>query len=365
MKIQERLLLTMGLAIALLGVLTSSPVVAQNKEGMVTVTRDEIVARAKQEGKLSLVPGYDKSTIGPLVAAFTKKYPFLEVSFELVTGITGAQRQLFELAAGKASVDVLSPSTAYWSDYFKQNLLKRYDFKSMAKSGQLKIPLEMLDDSGIVAWFGTNTGVFTYNTKVVPADRALAKWDNCIDPQWKGRLAVDTKPNTLAWMVPAWGDEKVLGFARNLKKNDPIWVRGQTGSLARMASGEFVIDCGMYLHTASRALKRDPTLPIKIVIPDLVAVSFHEPEAIYVGAKHPNAGLLWMEFIASREAQAIVDVQDPGKASFLVEGTISGTLMKGRKVSLCGGDCRDQEEKMMQRIAVEAWGLPKVGSPPK
>jgi len=342
------------------------PAFAQTKGAIVAPTRDEIVTRAKQEGKLSLVPGYDKSTIEPLVSAFKKKYPFIEVSWQIVTGIAAAQRQLFDLAAGSSAIDVFSPSSAFLTEYFKQDLIKQFDFKGMAKSGRLKIPLEMIDETGAVAWLGSNVGVFAYNSKLVPADKAPRRWEHCIDPQWRGKLVVDTKPNVLSWLVPVWGDEKVLGFARKLKANNPIWARGQTGSLARMAAGEFVIDCGMYLHTSSRALKRDPTMPIKIVIPeDVVAVSFHEPEAIYARAQHPHAGLLWIEFIASKEGQAIVDARDPGKASFVGEGTLAASVMQNRKVSMCNAECRNQEDKMMARIAVEGWGLPKVGHTPK
>jgi iron(III) transport system substrate-binding protein len=354
------------LGLLLIGVLTHSVAIAQTKETRLKVSKDEILARAKREGKLSLFPGYDKSTIGPLVSAFTKKYPFIDVSWQMVTGISAAQRQLFELAAGKAAVDVFSPSTAFTSEYFKQDLIMKYDFQGMAKSAQLKIPTEMIDESGVVAWLGSNVGVFVYNSKLVPADKAPKRWEQCVEPQWKGKIAVDTKPSILSWLVPTWGEEKVLGFARNLKANDPRWVRGQTGSLALMAAGEFVVDCGMYLHTSSRALKRDPTMPIKIVIPeDVVAMSFHEPEAIYARAQHPHAGLLWMEFIASTEGQTLVDAQDPGKASFVVEGTLAGKVMQGRKVSRCNAVCRNGEEKMIERIAVESWGLPKAGVRPK
>jgi hypothetical protein len=41
--------------------------------------------------KTVIVPGYDKSTIGPLVSAFTKKYPFIDVSWQMVTGIAASQ----------------------------------------------------------------------------------------------------------------------------------------------------------------------------------------------------------------------------------------------------------------------------------
>ena len=107
-------------------------------------------------------------------------------------------------------------------------------------------------------------------------------------------------------------------------------------------------------------------MPIKIIVPeDIVAVSFHEPEAVYARAQHPHAGLLWMEFIASTEGQTLVDAHDPGKASFVGEGTLAGKIMQGRKISRCDAVCRNQEDKMMERIAVQGWGLPKVGQRPR
>jgi hypothetical protein len=49
-----------------------------------------------------------------------------------------------------------------------------------------------------------------------------------------------------------------------------------------------------------------------------------------------------------------------------MEGTLANKLKKeAANVSLCGNDCRGTEDKLMQRIATEAWGFPKVGYEPK
>lgn len=331
----------------------------------IPASKNEILANARTEGKLILSPGYDKKTIAALVKAYNKHYPFVDVSWSYVSGVTAAQRQLFEMAAGKASLDLFSPSSDNLGDYLKQNVYKKYDFKGMVKSGLLKIMLEMIDESSLFVWLGSNVGVLAYNSKLVPANKAPSNWESCLDPQWKGKIAVDTRPNTLSWLVPAWGEEKVLDFARKLKENDPLWVRGQTAHMPRLAAGEYPIHCSMYLHTAQRTLLGDPSLPVKVVVPNPVPITSHEPEGVYAGAKNPNAALLWIEFVASNEAQQIVDSIDPGKASFLVEGTIGQKLLKGKSVSLCGGSCRDRQSEYMERIAVSAWGLPKLGEEPK
>jgi len=49
----------------------------------------------------------------------------------------------------------------------------------------------------------------------------------------------------------------------------------------------------------------------------------------------------------------------------MVEGTLANKLMKGNEVSVCTSSCRGREEKLTERIAVEAWGLPKVSAAPK
>ena len=328
-----------------------------------TLTKAQIVEGAKKEGKLSVSPGFDDASIPLIVKAFEKKYSFIKVSSTFAEGIPALQRQLFEMSAGRANLDVVHTNIVFWSEYFKQNLIKKVDFKALAQAGHLNIPPPMIDDSGMVLWLGTNTGVLVYNSKSVPPDKAPKGWDACLDPYFKGKFSVDTKPNVLAWLTAAWGEEKVLGFARRLKENSPMWSRGNTRNLAMLTSGEIAMNCGNYVHSTQRQMKRDPD--IKMVVPDPFPMSFHEPEAIYAGAKNPHAAMLWLEFLASKEGQEVVDSIDPGRGSFLVEGTLANKMAKGAKLSLCSSECRGTEEKLMQRIATEAWGFPKVGYEPK
>lgn len=124
-------------------------------------------------------------------------------------------------------------------------------------------------------------GVMAYNTNIVPPDKAPGGWQSCLDPQWKGKFSVDTKPNVLTSLVSAWGEEKLLDFAKRLKGNNPIFARGSSRFLAKLADGEFSFMCDAYLHATQRLLRQKPGLPIKIVVPDPVGISFHEPEAIY------------------------------------------------------------------------------------
>ncbi|HWP60934.1 MAG TPA: extracellular solute-binding protein [Candidatus Acidoferrales bacterium] len=356
-------ILSLAIALALSGLPCARTALAQSPKERVMLSKAQIMEGAKKEGKLTVSPAFDEKSIPVLVKAFEKKYPFIKVSWTSADGIPAYQRQLFELSSGRAHLDVFSTNIAFWSEYFKQNVVKNVDFRGMAQAGHLSIHPEMVDDSGMVVWLGSYTGVLVYNTKLVPPDRAPKSWEACLDPYFKGKFSVDTKPNVLAWLTPAWGEEKLLALARRIKDNNPLWSRGNTRNLTLLGSGEVLMNCGNYVHSTQRAIKQDPNL--KMVVPDPFPMSFHEPEAIYAGAKNVHSALLWIEFLASREGQELAESLEPGRASFLVEGTLAHRLKKGANVSLCGNDCRGTEDKIMERIATQAWGFPKVGFEPK
>jgi ABC-type Fe3+ transport system substrate-binding protein len=328
---------------------------------MIYLTKEEILAGAKKEGRVVVSPGHDEQTAQALIQAFRKKYPFVqEVDWRNVQGSAGEQRQLLEIRAGRTVVDAFSPHQAFYNEYRKFNPFKRYDLRAMAEDGELKIPLDMIDDSGMVAWLGTTVGVILYNSKLVPSEKAPTGWESCIDPQWKGKLTVDTKPLVLVRLISRWGEEKLLAYAKRLKENEPIWSRGVTRSITSMLAGEFALFCGAYLHSTMRALKKDPGAPLKIVIPNPLSIGLTEPESIYANARNPHAGLLWIEFLASKEGQDTVESREAGRGSLLVEGTTANKLAKSVTISLCGRGCFDRADQMAERIAVEAWGLPKV-----
>jgi ABC-type Fe3+ transport system substrate-binding protein len=331
------------------------------KKRMIYLTRDEILAGAKKEGKVVTAPGYQEITRGPMVQAFQKKHPFItNVEWRIVQDDGGEHRQILEMQAGRSTLDVFSPHLTHYSEYLKFNPFLRYDLTAMAQDGQLQIPPQMIDETGVITWLGTVMGGNLYHTKLVSPDRAPSTWESCLDPQWKGKIAFDTKPRALAFLVPVWGEEKVLDFAKKLKANEPIWSTGATAGITQLSTGEFSIYCGVMLHSAYRGLKKDPSLPLKVVVPNLLPIGLLEPEAISANAKNPHAGLLWIEFLASKEGQKIADEINPGRASVLVEGTLAYEASKERKVSLCGPRCSAGADRFMSRIAVEAWGFPKA-----
>jgi ABC-type Fe3+ transport system substrate-binding protein len=339
---------------------TESPALSQGgHHDTIHDSREHILEDAKREGKLVVSPGFEDSTTPHLIEAFKKKYPFVK---EVVSSKpSDFKKQLHDLIEGKTVVDAFRPAPDLWSQYFFHNLFRKYDLRKMAQGGHLRIAQEMIDESGLVVWSGSIIGIIAYNANQIGSEPAPAGWESCLDPKWSGKFTVDSKPNVLASLAARWGEEKTLDYARKLKQNNPIIVRGSTQGLTKLAAGEFAFMCGVYLHATERYLKQNPTAPIKKLVPNPLPAAFHEPTAVFARAPNRHTALLWIEFLASPEGQQVLDSVDPGRASFLVQKTLAHQLATGANVSVCATGCRNREDDLMKRIAVDAWGLPKVG----
>ena len=75
---------------------------AEAKGYIFLTSHDEIVARAKSEGKLRVVSSQEAHAIKAVVNAFKQKYPFIDVRAEEVGGMENYQRILQEMKVGLA-----------------------------------------------------------------------------------------------------------------------------------------------------------------------------------------------------------------------------------------------------------------------
>ena len=62
-------------------------------------THDAILNGAKKEGKLRVLGSFSSTTYKAMTAAFKKRYPFVDVYFQELTGTDAPQRFLLELKA--------------------------------------------------------------------------------------------------------------------------------------------------------------------------------------------------------------------------------------------------------------------------
>ena len=82
-------------------------------------------------------------------------------------------------------------------------------------------------------------------------------------------------------------------------------------------------------------------------------------EAIQANAQNPHSALLWLEWMASPEAQKLADEHEPLGSSLYVRGGGVEQELRGKKLSTVSWDDHQKMEQWQAKV-VEAYGFPKA-----
>jgi ABC-type Fe3+ transport system substrate-binding protein len=199
-----------------------------------------------------------------------------------------------------------------------------------------------------------------YNSKLIAANLVPKTLNDLLRPELKGRkFAVDIRPKDVAGLVPAWGMEKTLDFARKIASQEPIWVRGGSRIMMSVISGDIPMMMGNNYGSVREAQRKDPAGVLQYAILEPVPVRFGNAQAILLGARHPYAGLLWLEWLASPEAQKIIDDTEPYSSSVYVRGGVVEQELRGKSLSVVDWEHYPRMEDWQTKI-VAAYGFPKA-----
>ena len=323
-------------------------------------SHDDVVAKAKAEGKVRILTSQDGAVLPYLVKLMKKNYPFLDVSAEEISGGDAGMRFWLEVQAGAVKDwDVANINAEnYTSEYLSHG--KKFDILGMAQHAVVAIDPRMVDPTVRNAVSLTTTlHIVTYNKKLISEDKVPNTWEDFLKPEFKGRkFTVDIRPQGMASMVPLMGEAWVTDYARKIAAQDPIWTRGASRTLVSMAAGELSLDHMTYWHSCMRAAAKDPTgsLVCKIIEPGPVVLMNNE--TVLNSAQHSYAGLLWLETTASPEGQALIDKYVPVKSSMYAQGQTAKTL-KGRKLSVCDYSHFNNLANWYKMV-IAAYGFPKA-----
>ena len=286
---------------------------------------DEVVRLASKEGNVriaaSLVPG----DVRVVLEGFYQKYPQIKVEYIRITGVDESEKILTETLAGTVEYDVVKLVAEQQGRFVKAGVLAGpFEWRKYF----LDIPKLNISPEGLMAGGSLYPEVIAYNPTMVPPERVPTKWEDCLDPYWRGKFVMDVRPFILIGLYPEWGEEKVLDYAKKIKENRPIWKRG-TESLTQVAAGEISMVCGTYYGSVFRMLRQDPQAHIRVAWPKEVPVLLNEVLGIMKGAKSPNAALLLAGWLASPEGQRGYDLV--GRGSPFLKGTKTWNVFQKAK----------------------------------
>ena len=231
----------------------------------------------------------------------------------------------------------------------------------MAEQKILQIPVQLVDavNRNVVA-IGSGIQVVAYNKKLIGAEKVPDTWEGFLKPEFAGRkFVLDIRPKDISALVPAWGLEKTLDFARKLAAQKPIWARGNTRVLTAMLAGEQTMLLGPDFDSVIRVMDKDKTDSIAYKLVEPVPVRLNEAQGILSKAENPYAALLWLEFVGSPEGQKILDESGPYEASVFIPGTFQERAARGKKQSVVDWGHYNKIPEYEKKI-IEAYGFPRA-----
>ncbi|TMA87865.1 MAG: hypothetical protein E6J74_28725 [Deltaproteobacteria bacterium] len=331
---------------------------AEGKGYVFLTSHDEIVARAKKEGKLRVFSSQEPPAIKAIASAFKQKYPFIDVQAQELIGMENYQRALTEMKAGFAKWDVNYLAADYYPEYLPYQ--KKFDILGMAEQGVLRMEPKLIDpvNRHVVA-IQSNMQVVAYQRDLTSAAKVPDTWEGFLRPEFNGRkFALDVRPKAVAALVPLWGLEKTVAYARKLAAQQPIWFRGEQRLLISMIGGELGVLYGPNYKSFKLVQAKDSLKKLDYKVVEPIPARLTEAEAVLNMAANPYAGLLWLEFQASPEGQKILDDVDLA-ASIFSSGSVHEQLTKGKQVSVVAWEHYSKMGKYEEEI-VGAFGFPRA-----
>ena len=322
------------------------------------LSHDDIVSKAKREGKLRIMTSLENEMLKPVGEAFRKKYPFIDLRAEEIGGTDTYQRMLLEMKAGTArGWDVNFIAGDFYDEYLPHQ--KRFDILGMAQQRILQIPVGMIDpvNRNIVA-YTTNTMIVTYNKNLLAEEKVPSQWEEFLKAEFNGRkFLADIRPQFTSALVPAWGIEKTLAFAKKISAQNPVWVGGHSRAIGSLSIGEHGVYLGANFTGTKRFISKDVTNSLAYKMVEPVPIRIGDAEAVFQKADSPYAALLWLEFVANPEAQKLIEAGYKG--SVFSPGTTAFQVARTKKISLVDWRHYTKMQEYL-RLVVEAYGFPKA-----
>lgn len=171
---------------------------------------------------------------------------------------------------------------------------------------------------------------------------------------------MDDRPRHLniLYQNDGWGREKTLEYAKRWAANKPAVEASRSTGAQKLSAGAYAMICGMPRRQVLDLQVNAGEKSIGIVYPEPIPVSIGDIIYVPQKAKHPNAGVLFLAWTATPEAQTILDDIDfSGHPAF--EGSDVNKITKGKKLVQASWEDVKRSDEILAEI-LQAMGFPVV-----
>ncbi|MGV6874730.1 ABC transporter substrate-binding protein [Pseudochelatococcus sp. B33] len=293
--------LTLGFAASL----ATGPALAQSVAQIATPSdpdrMERLVEAARQEGKLTLYTVTPIDDVNEVIAAFTATYG-IPVTLWRGSSEDVLRRAVTEIKAGRHDVDVIETNGPELEALHREHILQAVDSPAVADIFPGAVPTHK-------EWIGSRLNIITaaYNANLVPEADVPKKWDDLLDPRWKGKIGIEAEAyDWLATGIESWPskDEGLAFFRKLTDVNRPQLHKGHPQLANMTASGELLIALQVYLYRVHQLEKEGAPIRALSLGPALARIN---GLGIARTAAHPNAATLYQQFTLTGAQQILAD----------------------------------------------------------
>jgi iron(III) transport system substrate-binding protein len=279
---------------------------------------DRIVAAAKKEGTLTLYTTIAEKDLPAIVKPFEQKYG-VNVNVWRAGTDKVLQRTITEANAKKYDVDAIHFGSPEMEALSREKLLQAVNSPVHRDLVAGSVPKHK-------EWAATILSVWVqaYNTQAIKKQDLPKTYADLLDPKWKGKLGIESKNDDwFATVVQIMGgDEKGLAFFRELVAKNGISPRhGHTLLTNMVVSGEVPLALTVYNYMPEQAKKKGAPIEWFALEP---AVARSNAVGVARHAPHPNAALLFYEYLLGTDGQKAMVSVDYVPANTRVASPLKG-----------------------------------------
>ena len=191
-----------------------------------------------------------------------------------------------------------------------------------------------------------NANVMIYNTNVLPPAKVPQKWEDLLNPEWKGQMCIPQTQIGASVVFEIWDESKAVKYLEALGKQQLIVESGANTTLPRCANGEVAL--------ANTYMSQVPLWKAKGQPIDATPISpqWNAPQGAYSvkGLPHPNAAKLFTAWLITPEGQAAMMQTGRGRSS-PCNASETAKLLCDKGIKLINADT--MEKAMRQDALIE------------
>lgn len=300
---------------------------------------ERLLEDAKKEGAVLLYTTFPSEYASQLIEPFEKHYG-IKVNHWRARSEIVLQKALAEGRAGGPTADVITIITPQLEALRREGLLQAVQSPNQKDHPAFAIPAHR-------EWAAQVQHVFVhaYNTEKVRKEDLPKSWQDLLASKWKGKLAIEGDDHEwLASVIADMGQDQGVRFWRQLVAGNGVTVRSGHPLLTNLvASGEVPLALTVYQYSVEQAKKKGSPIDWFVIGP---AVSITNGIGIPKKAPHPNAALLFYDYLLGEEAQRIIARIGYMPTNMKVESPVKNVKLK----SLDPATLLDEQEKSTRQF---------------